>query len=147
MIADAIRSVVPGALHVSVDIITCRFTDPKLGNHYIYMMPRQGQAAILAYDKGEDIDPFKLILSGGQVIPFGHKTLKGKRDPMRVARGNKAATTWPKSIVADKGGYQPAIADGNVPRQLAISPQAQYEEVRTMEVETYPPAMMATLAA
>jgi len=91
MIADAIRAIRPDAIFVAVDLATIRFTEGD--RRYVYLTPRTGQRALIAFDHGEKIEPFNLRLENAHVLQAGHGArrkpaeLKGTRGagvPVRV---------------------------------------------------------------
>jgi hypothetical protein len=62
MIAEALKAALPFAKHVSVDIQTIRFSDPSTRARYVYLTPRMAQEALVAFDAGEDVEPFRCEL-------------------------------------------------------------------------------------
>ena len=71
MIADAVRVAVPEARNIAVDLATIRFTDPKTQQRYVYLTPRIGQLALIAFDSGEKPAPFRFKLRGAHVMRSG----------------------------------------------------------------------------
>jgi hypothetical protein len=67
MIADSIKEQVPGATYVSVDLATVRWSDPKKGERYVYLTPVVAQQALVNWDFGVRIEPFKFTLRNAQV--------------------------------------------------------------------------------
>lgn len=63
MIADSLRLAIPTAKNVSVDLATIRFSDPAKKRRYIYLTPPSGQQALLDFDQGNPITPFKMRLN------------------------------------------------------------------------------------
>jgi hypothetical protein len=72
MIAEAIAAAVPQAKYISVDLATIRFTDPQAGMRYVYLTPRSAQEALLAFDQGEKVEPFKVTLQYAHVLASGN---------------------------------------------------------------------------
>jgi hypothetical protein len=83
MIADALKLALPEARRVSVDLATIRFS--LNGKRYVYPTPRPAQVALLMFDEGVHLEPFKFRLHHALQIT----TTKGKRPgegPERAAR-------------------------------------------------------------
>jgi|SRR6516162_8238504 hypothetical protein len=78
MIADAIRSYLPNASAIVVDMIGIRFSDPEKGLRYFYPTPMSAQAALVGFDMGKVIPPFVLYLKGGQVASRTIRNVEGK---------------------------------------------------------------------
>lgn len=95
MIAEAVKCAVPDATHVSVDLQTVRFSDPKKGLRYTYLTPRLGQVALIDFDQGEKPEPFRMRLSQGQVTPMGKKG--------RPVRPSSDAQLSQRQAASDKG--------------------------------------------
>lgn len=89
MIADAIRSALPQARNISVDLQAIRFTDPDKAQRYIYFTPTIGQGALVAFDEGRPLVPFSFTLrSPIQVVAAG----KRQRGESRVFEGMRTTT-------------------------------------------------------
>lgn len=69
MIADALRDQYPDAAYVSVDLATIRFTDLAAGWRYIYLTPVRAQAALVDWDQGNDVEPFRVVQRAAQMTP------------------------------------------------------------------------------
>ena len=67
MIADAVKEQVPGAKYVAVDLQSVRWTDPVKGLRYVYLTPSNAQGALVMFDQGIEMEPFKVKLRGAQV--------------------------------------------------------------------------------
>jgi hypothetical protein len=78
MIAEAVKAAFPGAIRVSVDLQTIRFSDPVKRLRYVYLTPRAAQVALIRFDGGERPDPFSMRLQGGQVTAMA--TYRGVRE-------------------------------------------------------------------
>lgn len=72
MIADAVKEAAPWARHVSVDIQTIRFSDPTTRARYVYLTPRLAQEALLDFDAGDEITPFKVQLRNPHITTMQH---------------------------------------------------------------------------
>lgn len=83
MIAHSISAAHPDATHISVDLATIRFTDPKRGLRYTYLTPRIAQVQLVNFDQGRKPLPFSFLLRRGQVTRSGHRDT-GKRPRKRL---------------------------------------------------------------
>jgi hypothetical protein len=68
MIVRAIQVAYPKYIHVTVDLQTIRFSDPARGVRYVYLTPRIAQAALVLFDQGKKVRPFKFHLRGAHTI-------------------------------------------------------------------------------
>src|SRR5438034_11685730 len=59
VVAEAVKSCIPNATSVAVDLATIRFTDKETGNRYTYMTPSSAQQAIIQFDQGIKPEPFE----------------------------------------------------------------------------------------
>ncbi len=71
MIAEAIAEAIPYASYISVDLATIRYTDEAAGWRYIYLTPGPAQYALLAFDAGEPVEPFKIRQNAAQKVLTG----------------------------------------------------------------------------
>lgn len=71
MLADAVAAAAPNARFISVDLATIRFSDPVAGIRYVYLTPRLAQDALLKFDQGEPIEPFRTKIEGAHVLATG----------------------------------------------------------------------------
>lgn len=76
MIAEAVKEALPWARHVSVDIQTIRYSDPSTRARYIFLTPRMAQDALVAFDAGEEIVPFRCELRSPHIT-----TMQSHKDP------------------------------------------------------------------
>lgn len=102
--ADAIKQAVPNATHISVDLQTCRFTDPGRGLRYVYLTPRLAQIDLVNFDQGVKPSPKVVRLRGAHVLRSAKKGTKG---PAALRGGARVAS--------DQSGLG---APGNVPRRI-----------------------------
>lgn len=79
MIAESVKARFPWAQRVDVDIQTIRFSDPEKGERYTFLTPRSGQIALVMFDQGLPVEPFKLRLRGGAVTRMGQGGKNSKR--------------------------------------------------------------------
>jgi hypothetical protein len=127
MIAEAVRSAVPDARSVSVDLQTIRFTDAERGLRYVYLTPRIGQMALVDFDQGRLPEPFSMQLRGGQVILSGNRGRR-ERSPKQVEQSmaalKKAALVKAKSTtnrtVERVGGKAPPVGSFARRRQFGL---------------------------
>jgi hypothetical protein len=124
--AEAVKSAVPDATRVAVDIQTIRFTDAKKGLRFTYLTPRTAQIALVQFDQGIKPEPHSVVLRSGQVTPASKKlsrrTLSIPEIKQRKAAHEKAMRTLKKAQlrqgstnqhVPDKvGGKTPPVAAG-----------------------------------
>lgn len=116
MIADAVKLAVPTAKRVSVDLATIRFSDPAVRRRYIYLTPARAQAALLRFDQGEEVEPFKFRLGrAAQVVE-----MMASSTP---APGGKRAPTpsQTKKGVSTGKNQTPIVLGGKLPPNGALS--------------------------
>jgi len=115
MIADALREAMPDATHVSVDIITIRYS--RAGRRYIHLTPSSAQAALVDFDQADPrLAPFRFRLLAPVQVHEARTT--GKREDL------SATTTKPKGkkgIPRKRGGAPP-------PRSRLAEPSARVAE-------------------
>src|SRR5271170_4180133 len=73
MIAQAVRSAVPNAKSISVDLQTIRWSDAELGLRYTYLTPRVAQVALIDFDQAKSPKEFAFQLRQGQVTRMSTK--------------------------------------------------------------------------
>lgn len=72
--ADALRAAVPAARHVSVDLQTIRFTDPKTSKRYVFLTPGRAQTVLVNFDQKIRPEPFLMQLGKpAQIVKSGRK--------------------------------------------------------------------------
>jgi hypothetical protein len=90
MIGLALRTVVPQAQYVSVDTQAIRFSDPDTRERYMILTPPVGQRAILAWDAGSPIAPFKMTgLAPIRVREMGWQGQGNRTAPSRAGAKKK----------------------------------------------------------
>lgn len=69
IVSTAIGRVVPEALRIIVDAQTIRFTVPDESRRWrlVYLTPRSVRDYIIAFDAGDEIEPFGFVLEKAQV--------------------------------------------------------------------------------
>jgi hypothetical protein len=149
MIAEAVKAALPYARWVSVDIQTIRFSDPQTRARYVYLTPRLGQSALVKFDAGEKVEPFRMQLRDPHITSMNpprsqrkpaaeprteheRQVADAKRALLADARERKARSrggTSPKLMSDDKrkpgprGGGQPLprLEGGNPPPTAALA--------------------------
>lgn len=105
MTAEALKLRRPDLSRVSVDIQTIRATDDKKQERYQWLTPKAIQQAIVDFDAGKEVKPFRVKLGDGQV----HRSFHGKWNPSdstkkaqtrrnKKRRGTKKSNVAPKAI-------------------------------------------------
>lgn len=116
MIAEAIKEAFPNARVVSVDVQTCRFTDPTRGLRYTYLTPRAGQKPLLDFDEGINPQPFTLTLKNAHVTAA--QIRKAATDKTAKVKSNAAARLPAKKTTRlTKDGAVIAVG-GRAPAQM-----------------------------
>ncbi|PWT71704.1 MAG: hypothetical protein C5B60_10570 [Chloroflexi bacterium] len=109
MIADAIRDQVPHSTRVQVDIATIRWSDTERDQRYIFLTPYYAQQAIIRFDQGMALEPFKIRLRiPAQILEMRHG--EHSRWPGKAAP--KPRYKKPQ-LVRVSGGAVPAILGGH----------------------------------
>lgn len=122
MIAEAIKSAVPTAGRVAVDISTCRFSDLKKGFRYTYLTPRVAQEALVDFDEGLAPKPFSFTLRGAHVSRAGHPKSPNqgtKAQATKATRQGKVPTRA-KLVGRHDRSITPRRVGGSPPPQLHI---------------------------
>src|SRR5262245_52377294 len=116
MIADAIKTAIPKAAFVSVDLQTIRWTDKDKGLRYTYLTPRAAQDALVRFDRGIQPPPFLLTLRGAQTssVTRSKKMPNGKRQTVRRHKFGKRkllAVPHGQHVIPESiGGNRPPMA-------------------------------------
>ena len=145
MVADAIRDALKDAGRafdnrtVSVDLQTCRFSDPTVGFRYWYLTPRSVMASLCRFDQGALPEPFGFELRGGSVARMG-----GPRGghPLRKPK-DKGDRGEPQLV----GG---SAHSGTIPRRVGGAPPPQMRARREFGVRAFdglPPMQAAPPSA
>lgn len=102
MTAVAIQHNVPGAIRISVDTQTIRWSDPEKGVRYAYLTPRRVQLEIIRFDSGVLPEPFSFTLQGAHVYRMANSTTTlPKRAELQMTSSNS------KGIPTLAGGKPP----------------------------------------
>jgi hypothetical protein len=116
MIAEAMKAAVPNATGISVDIQTCRMTDPRKGLRYIYLTPRIGQKALLDFDAGSYPEPFEITLKDAHVVKANiRKGSKAESLLKTPAYRNRVPST---PTIRDASSSRPTPVGGKPPPQM-----------------------------
>jgi hypothetical protein len=120
MIADAIKAQVPGAWRVAVDLQSIRFTDRKRGVRYLYLTPPRAQVALLRFDQGETVEPFRLRVSRpAQVTEAATNRKTVDDDGNKVTK--RTAPSKRKTVAKSKTRHAPVMEGGRLPPNGALS--------------------------
>ena len=117
MIAEAIKDTIPGVKRVSVDLATIRYT--YKGKRYVHLTPRPGQVALLQFDNGEPLAPFKLKLGRpSQVTVSGRGKPRPSAGVDKQGTQRKGGTAPPKGPLAggDMSGSRGDLRTGRIRR-------------------------------
>lgn len=117
MIADALRERYPDAAFVSVDLATIRFTDLTAGWRYVYLTPARAQQALVDWDQGHDVEPFRVVQRAAQMIPTaGARRQRAQANPgsgtPRKADEDKPTRPGPKRLTVASNGEVPVVVGG-----------------------------------
>ena len=115
MIAEAIKAQVPGASNVSVDLQTIRWSDRKKGRRYTYLTPPAFQEALLRFDQGEPIPPFRATV--GSAVHIGvvraAKTKDDGTPDTRPTGKSRQVSAGPRRIQDPIDGGVATVIGGN----------------------------------
>ncbi len=110
MIAEAILAARPDFRQVIVDLATIRWTNPRTKKRYIALTPERAAVALVAFDQGQEIEPFDLSLDPIQTTPVESK----KRESVAEAQaaGRTIATRKTISLNAQGSRVMKVDAEG-----------------------------------
>jgi hypothetical protein len=97
-VAQAIARTLPDATRIEVDTQTIRFS--MNGQRYAYLTPYQVTGYVIAFDAGEEIEPFKFQLREDKRVPIrtkGQNTAAGKARQKASRRRHTAKTRLEKA--------------------------------------------------
>lgn len=83
MVAEAVKVEFPDAKAVTVDLATIRLT--RSGYRYVYLTPRKVAEFIVAFDAGDDLEPFKTRLRAPVQIHKSSDQAKKNQDKKKTA--------------------------------------------------------------
>jgi len=82
MVAEAIQIANPHYKRVLVDLQTIRWTNPRTKKRYVAQTPPIVGLAIVAFDRGEPVEPFSFVLKPYQrTDAYGHGPVGAKKGP------------------------------------------------------------------
>jgi hypothetical protein len=120
-IAMAIKDAVPDARHISVDLQTIRWTNPKKGVRYCFLTPAVAQhGVIIPFDSGLECKPVTFRMKPAFVCKSGAKRRHTPEPKQLRGTGLKVAEEQPHipaSNAAPDGGIQPAPASNAAPAE------------------------------
>lgn len=131
VIAKAIRSVLPNATGIRVDLATIRWTDRERGLRYIYLTPIAAQQMIVDFDQGRDtsrLKPFQMRLRDVQIVKTRSQAERQQsrgigtgNSPVNKARPRaitRAVVYRDKdSVAVITGGHRMPVADARSPER------------------------------
>lgn len=85
MIADAISDRVKGK-YILVDVQSIRWSDPKRGKRFTFFTPPVAQRAIIAFDQGRRVKPFRFTLGSPVEVRSMKRIRTGDRVKVQKAR-------------------------------------------------------------
>lgn len=100
MIAEAIKEAEPHARRIVVDLQSIRWTDDQAGVRYSFFTPPIAQEALLAFDQGEEVEPFTFELrSPASIRPQGVEPSMEKTTEKHKGKHRRGKTTEPEPRV------------------------------------------------
>jgi hypothetical protein len=113
MVAEAIKSALPEARTVMVDLQTIRFSLFEKGIRYIYLTPRPVQEKLLNFDLGEPTGPFRFRLRHPvQVLPIGFSSRPNLTKPVAYTVNRSDGTFAKVGGNVIPGGALPSTVHG-----------------------------------
>ncbi len=118
MIAEAILAARPDFRQVLVDLATIRWTNPRTNKRYIALTPERAAVALVAFDQGQEVEPFDLTLAPIQSTPVAvvkKESVSDARAAGRTAATRKSTRTTsrgPRTAKVDDRG-RPKIEGGD----------------------------------
>jgi hypothetical protein len=140
MIADAVRAALPYARGVSVDIQLIRFSDWQNRVRYAYLTPRLAQEALVKFDAGEKVEPFRCELRDPHISAMNTPRSQRSRAPRTEAQEKAFAETrsrLPRSHGGSPGrGARPKIVGNS---KIKPGPNGGGQPVPHLEGGQLPP--------
>jgi hypothetical protein len=133
VVAQAIARTFPDARRISVDIQSIRWSDVQ-GRH-TYLTPYAVQGYIVAFDAGDDINPFSFSLDSRKAIPVQRniKTEAGtalSKARSQVRRAKERQLTIEDAVTKDQQSPQPRMTPAAAKSAQTVAAQ------RTIDAET-----------
>jgi hypothetical protein len=119
MIADAIRIAYPQAKAVSVDLQTIRWSDRKAAERYTFLTPPVAQRALIAFDQGENVEPFRF--SVGTALHIAPIRAATKAEAERTGRSANYGKSTLKPGPASGKQVGPTVIGGMPPPRAVLS--------------------------
>jgi hypothetical protein len=110
MISEAIKEADPRFNHVSSDLATVRFTDPKKRARYMFLTPPIAQQALIMFDQGKKIEPFTFILRRPAQVVLSGSEPNGKRASRKQRGVRPRKPTTSHRVSTRMGGKLPPNA-------------------------------------
>jgi hypothetical protein len=101
MIAEAVKAALPYARWVSVDIQTIRFSDPQTRARYVYLTPRLGQSALVKFDAGEKVEPFRMQLRDPHITSMNPPRSQRKPPAVPLTEHDRQVADAKRALLAD----------------------------------------------
>jgi len=120
MVAEAVKSAVPNATYVSVDLQTIRYSDPSKGLRYTYLTPRTVAEALCAWDEGVKPEPWSFQLRGGQVTRSGSRSSKYAGGRRKDVDRERDAVPVHSELHGDGTKGVPEVVGGRTPPMSAL---------------------------
>lgn len=95
MVAEAIQAEKPAWRNISVDLQTIRWTNPRTRTRYTALTPEPVGRAIVAFDRGEPVEPFDVTLRPVHRV----KTKKAKAEQSRQRRNPTVKSSGSRVVV------------------------------------------------
>lgn len=92
MIVESIHEQLPEVKRVTADVQSIRFTDPRTQTRYVYLTPPQAQKALLDFDQGIQVEPFRLQLSAAEGYTKPCKSSIAVAPRMKARKKRRAST-------------------------------------------------------
>jgi hypothetical protein len=104
MIATAIKRQYPRLKRVVVNLSQIGMTDPKTGVRSLFLTPRIAQIALLNFDWGHEVKPFRMQMSAPIVRSWkkhSWKNRKGKNEVIKRFHPTKSRELRPDTLRAE----------------------------------------------
>jgi hypothetical protein len=126
MIAEAIQQQRPEWKQILVDLQTIRWTNPRTSKRYVALTPEAAGSALVAFDQGEQIEPFSFSLEPIQVTAMVSKRRGDGSSSTRPATRSRKPKMRPDGRLDVVEGGTPLPAGhlrggGNVDKNAAAS--------------------------
>jgi hypothetical protein len=152
VVAQAIARQIPDATRIEVDTQTVRFTSD--GRRWAWLTPYAVQGYVIAFDAGDEIEPFEFSLTtniqtqrrgrtaaGKKVAAAGARVRKAKKDQ---EKGSKQAVSSPPTTMAEaesqelvdaRAAYESAKAEAKGHQQETREPGARRPPKRVFKTK------------